>query len=98
MAIDAEGNVFPCMQWRVRPICNVRTSRLRELWHASDARNEAAAMSVRANDALLAQGGAIASYPFCPALAMSESGDPMVPDEAFRLRAEIAAQLRAEMP
>jgi len=96
LAVDAEGNVFPCMQWRVRPIGNVRTSPLRELWHASDVRAEAAAMAVRVNDALLEQGGAIAAYPFCPALAMQETGDPTLPDTAFRTRAAIAAELRAE--
>lgn len=97
LAIDAEGNVFPCMQWRVKPIGNVRTARLRELWHASDVRSEAAEMSVRVNDALLEQGGAVAEYPFCPALAMQETGDPAVPDAAFRRRAAIAAELRAEL-
>jgi MoaA/NifB/PqqE/SkfB family radical SAM enzyme len=94
LAIDAEGNVFPCMQWRVKPIGNVRDSALRELWHASDVRREAAEMSVTVNDALLEAGGAIATYPFCPALAMQETGDPTVPDRAFRIRAEIAAELR----
>jgi len=94
MAIDAEGNVFPCMQWRVRPIGNVRNAPLRTMWHDSDVRRGVAAMSVEVNDALLAQGGALATYPFCPALAMQETGDPMVPDEAFRARAEIAAELR----
>lgn len=95
LAIDAEGNVFPCMQWRVRPIGNVRTQRLRELWHQSDVRAEAAAMSVRVNDALVDAGGALASYPFCPALAMQETGDAAVPDASFRMRAQIAAELRA---
>jgi len=94
LAIDAEGNVFPCMQWRVRPIGNVRESALRSMWHASEVRREVAAMSVAVNEALLAAGGANATYPFCPALAMQETGDPFVPDDAFRARAEIAAELR----
>jgi MoaA/NifB/PqqE/SkfB family radical SAM enzyme len=98
LAIDAEGNVFPCMQWRFRPIGNVRTSRLRELWHASDVRRDAAAMAVHVNDTLLDRGGAVATYPFCPALAMQETGDPTTPDASFRMRAAIAADLRAELP
>lgn len=98
MVVDAEGNVFPCMQWRVRPVANVRTARLRDVWHDSEVRAAAAEASVRVNDALLATGGALAEYPFCPALAMRETGDPAVPDEAFRLRAAIAAELRAELP
>ena len=94
MAIDPEGNVFPCMQWRQRALGNVRDTPLRELWHTSDVRRDAAAMSIAVNDRLLAAGGAMASYPFCPALAMQETGDPTVPDEAFRIRAAIAAELR----
>ena len=95
LAIDPEGNVYPCMQWRQRALGNVRETRLRELWHASDVRRDAAAMAVAVNDHLLAHGGALAEYPFCPALAMQETGDPFVPDEGFRMRAEIAAELRA---
>jgi MoaA/NifB/PqqE/SkfB family radical SAM enzyme len=96
LAIDPEGNVYPCMQWRQRALGNVRDTPLRDLWHASDVRREAAAMAVTVNDHLLAQGGALAAYPFCPALAMQETGDPLVPDEGFRIRAEVAAELRAE--
>lgn len=95
LAIDAEGNVFPCMQWRVRPIGNVRETPLRAMWHDSPVRREVAAMSVEVNDALLERGGALATYPFCPALAMQETGDPLVPDQSFRARAEIAAELRS---
>jgi MoaA/NifB/PqqE/SkfB family radical SAM enzyme len=94
LAIDAEGNVFPCMQWRVKSIGNVRETPLRAMWHDSPVRRDAAAMSVAVNDALIERGGAVATYPFCPALAMQETGDPAVPDEAFRVRAEIAAELR----
>ncbi len=94
LAIDAEGNVYPCMQWRVRPIANVREVKLREIWKTSDVRREAAAMAVEVNDALLERGGSAATYPFCPALAMQETGDPMTPDASFRQRAEIAAELR----
>lgn len=95
MAIDPEGNVFPCMQWRQRSLGNVRETPLRELWHESTVRKEAAAMSVAVNDHFLQQGGAVALYPFCPALAMQETGDPMIPDAGFLVRAEVAAELRA---
>jgi MoaA/NifB/PqqE/SkfB family radical SAM enzyme len=96
LAVDPEGNVYPCMQWRQRALGNVRETRLRDLWHASDVRAETAAMAVTVNDHLLAQGGALAEYPFCPALAMQETGNPLVPDEGFRIRAGIAAELRAD--
>ena len=94
LAIDPEGNVYPCMQWRQRALGNVRESRLRDFWHSSEVRRDAAAMAVAVNDHLFAEGGPLAEYPFCPALAMQETGDPFVPDEGFRLRARIAAELR----
>lgn len=94
MAVDPEGNVYPCLQWRHRPLGNVRETRLRDLWHASPARAEAAQIARDVNDRLVERGGAIAEFPFCPAIAYQESGDPFTPDAAFRMRAEVAAELR----
>ena len=94
LAVDPEGNVYPCMQWRHRALGNVRTTPLRELWHTSDVRREAADVSTKVNDHLLEQGGAIGEFPYCPAIAMQETGDALIPDRGFRLRAEIAAELR----
>ncbi len=94
LAVDPEGNVYPCMQWRHRPLGNVRTTPLRELWHASSVRIEAAEVSTKVNDHLLEIGGALAAFPYCPAIAMQETGDALVPDRGFRLRAQIAAELR----
>ena len=94
LAVDPEGNVYPCMQWRQRSLGNVREMPLRELWHSSDARIEAANVSTAVNDHFVNTGGALAEFPYCPALAMQETGDPLVPDAGFRIRAEIAAELR----
>lgn len=95
MAIDPEGNVFPCMQWRHRAMGNVRQTPLPELWRTSDLRREAAELAVAVNDHLLRQGGALAEFPYCPALAIQETGDAFVPDAGFRQRAAIAAELRS---
>ena len=94
LAVDPEGNVYPCMQWRHRALGNVRETPLRELWRTSAVRAEAAELSTRVNDHLLDRGGALAAFPYCPAIAMQETGDALVPDRGFRLRAEIAAELR----
>ena len=94
LAVDPEGNVYPCMQWRHRALGNVREVALRELWHASPVRAEAADLSTRVNDHLLDAGGPLATFPYCPAIAMQETGDALVPDAGFRLRAGIAAELR----
>ncbi len=94
LAVDPEGDVFPCLQWRRRPLGNVRVTPLRELWYASDEREAAAQVARAANDALIARGGAAAAFPFCPALALQATGDPLVPDDAFLSLAEAAARAR----
>lgn len=94
LAVDPEGDVFPCLQWRRRPLGNVRQARLGDIWRDSDERAAAADVARAANDALLARGGAAARFPFCPALALEATGDPLQPDAAFLDRAEAAAAAR----
>jgi len=76
VAVDPEGDVFPCLQWRRAPLGNVRDTRLREMWAGSAERLRAADVARAANDLLLQAGGALASFPFCPALALQHTGDP----------------------
>jgi len=92
IAIDPEGDVFPCLQWRRAPLGNVRETPLPELWRGSEERALAASVSRRANDRLLEAGGALATFPFCPALALQRTGDPLRPDDSHRERAEIAGR------
>ena len=98
LGIDPEGNVFPCLQWRSRALGNVRETPLAAMWHASPARQDAADIARAANDRLLEVGGAVAAFPFCPALAQQHTGDPLTPDAAHRDRAEIAARVRPAVP
>ena len=97
LAVDPEGEVYPCLQWRHSSLGNVRRTRLRDLWSDSPARERAAAVSQAANDALRARGGALAAFPFCPALAAQHTGDPLSPDEAHSVQASIVARLRDEL-
>ncbi len=94
LAVDPEGDVFPCLQWRRRALGNVRQTSLREIWETSDERAAAAQVARAANDALLARGGAAASFPYCPALALQATGDALRPDAGFLERAEAAARAR----
>lgn len=98
MAIDPEGNVFPCVQWRQTSLGNVRQTRLRDLWQASPVREEAAEISRRANDKLVELGGAVSQFPYCPALSHLLTGNALVPDEGFISRAITAARLRQATP
>jgi len=98
LAIDPEGNVFPCLQWRHGSLGNVRETPLRLLWGDSPERRAAAETGRAANDAMLARGGTLSRFPFCPALAAQLTGDPLAPDEDLRARARIVETLRAERP
>lgn len=97
LAIDPEGNVYPCMQWRHQSLGNVRTTPLAEMWRTSPVRHDAAQTAIHANDAMIARGGSAATFPYCPALAYQERGDPLTPDHAFLERAALAQQIREEL-
>ena len=94
LAIDPEGNVFPCMQWRRAPLGNVRETPLGVVWSGSEERERAAAVARAANDRLAEAGGALAAFPYCPALAQQLTGDPLQPDAGHVEQAEAAAQVR----
>lgn len=94
LAIDPEGNVYPCPQWRKSALGNVRRTRLAELWRTSPLRVEAAEVARQANDAVLAGGGPMARFPFCPAVAQERTGDPVHADALHVALAEAAERAR----
>ncbi len=96
LAVDPEGNVYPCLQWKKTSIGNVRETRLRDLWADSPVRRQAADVARAANDAMLAAGEPLASFPFCPALALERTGDALQADEDHRRQAAIVQRIRAE--
>ena len=96
IAVDPEGNVFPCLQWRRSPLGNVRETPLPSMWAGSTERLFAASVARSANDTLVATGGALASFPFCPALALQRTGDPLRPDESHLEQAEAAQRIRLD--
>ncbi|HSD66634.1 MAG TPA: radical SAM protein [Vicinamibacteria bacterium] len=96
VAIDPEGGVFPCLQWRRAPLGNVRETPIAEMWAGSAERLAAASVARAANDRLVEEGGALASFPFCPALALQRTGDPLRPDESHRDQAALAERVRLD--
>ncbi len=94
--MDPEGNVFPCLQWRRAPLGNVRETPLPSMWAGSTERLFAASVARSANDTLVSGGGALASFPFCPALALQRTGDPLRPDESHIEQAEAAERVRLD--
>ena len=71
---------------------------LRELWQTSEERVAAAGVARTANDRLVQAGGALARFPFCPALAEQGTGSPLEPDSQHRARAEMAERVRNSTP
>jgi MoaA/NifB/PqqE/SkfB family radical SAM enzyme len=97
LAIDPEGNVFPCIQWRQKALGNVREMRLAAMWHSSPERLEVARVAIDANSVMMAAGGPIAEFPFCPAIALQRGGDPLTPDDGFARQATLAGDIRREL-
>lgn len=97
LAIDPEGNVYPCMQWRQSSLGNVRATSLTDLWGHSPIRREALATARAANDFLARKGGEAARTSYCPALAFQQTGDPLEPDSSFLLRAELSRLAREQV-
>lgn len=95
VAVDPEGNVFPCAQWRTRSMGNVRVTPLRELWRTSPEREKAAEVAQAANETLRVADEALARFPFCPALALEATGDALTPDETHRMQAAVAHHVRS---
>ncbi len=77
MAISPEGDVFPCIQWRVSALGNVRKSPITEIWRGSSERVTVAAIAREANDRVIDVAGEASSVQFCPALAQQLTGDPL---------------------
>jgi MoaA/NifB/PqqE/SkfB family radical SAM enzyme len=94
LAIDPEGNVFPCLQWRRAPLGNVRDHSLVGIWRESEERVAAAATARAANERMRGAGPTLAAFPFCPALALQRTGDPLQPDATHVEQAEAAARAR----
>jgi MoaA/NifB/PqqE/SkfB family radical SAM enzyme len=94
LAVDPEGNVYPCPQWRKSSLGNVRETSIVELWRGSSVRLEAAEVARQANDALLSAGGPMARFPFCPATAQERTGDPVHADPLHLAEAEAAERAR----
>jgi MoaA/NifB/PqqE/SkfB family radical SAM enzyme len=77
LAIDPYGNVYPCVQWR-RPVGNLHSQSLREIWLGSAGLEEVRDLTVRARELMEAQGPGASLLNFCPGMAAVHSeGDPL---------------------
>ncbi|HVT03010.1 MAG TPA: SPASM domain-containing protein, partial [Thermoanaerobaculia bacterium] len=98
LAVDPEGNVFPCLSWKHEALGNVREVRLRDLWQSSERRKSAAATSDAANEKLLQAGENIAPLPFCPATAARKTGTPLEFYDDFLQDLAMFETLKKDLP
>src|SRR5262249_5683728 len=96
LAVDPEGNVYPCLQWRTTSLGNVRETPLRELWRSSPVRAEAAAVAPVAPGRPRAAGGPVSRFPLAPAIAAQRTGGAVVPAADHVARALAADVVRQE--
>jgi AdoMet-dependent heme synthase len=96
IAIDPEGNVYPCPRWRTDSMGNVRERRVTDMWLNSAVRSTTAGISAAANETLRARGGDVAAMSFCPAVAMQRTGNALAVDEDLATRARIAGETLSE--
>ena len=92
VAVDPEGNVFPCLQWRAGTLGNVRETPIAELWRDAPERQRAVSFSRRANTMLASMDGAVSERWFCPARAYLVTGDPLGLDDGFLREAMAVAR------
>ncbi len=76
LAVDPEGWIYPCIQWRHSSMGNVRQQGLAEMWPESGVRKTAAALADEVNEWLLGLGEARSSGWYCPAEVMLRLGTP----------------------
>jgi MoaA/NifB/PqqE/SkfB family radical SAM enzyme len=87
VAVDPSGDVYPCVLWRSSSLGNIRERSLSEIWSGRE-RRRMADVSRRANDAMIGIGGAMTDFPFCPALAARDGGDPTAATPTMKRHAE----------
>ncbi len=86
VAVDPNGNVLPCVQWR-RPVGNLHRHNLREIWERSTGLKTVREQNASARRALNVIPGS-EMLGFCPALALEDGGvaDRPGPREWLRRR------------
>jgi MoaA/NifB/PqqE/SkfB family radical SAM enzyme len=95
LAIDPQGNVYPCVQWR-RPVGNLHRQGIREIWRTSAGLAEVRDLTVRVKEDLDARGPGSHLLNFCPGSAAAHSGSPLRLYPAAEQRRELLETVMAE--
>ena len=95
LAIDPEGNVYPCMQWRKAPLGNVRETPLGDLWPTSAAAPRGGGGGPGRQRPAGRRGRGAGELSLLPRPGPAETArTPCEPDPAHEEQAEIALRLR----
>jgi len=92
LAIDPYGNVYPCVQWRIR-LGSFHDQRVNDIWQNSEELNRVRALNEKVGETRRSA-KADAGLAFCPGAAQGETGSPFGLYTAFRLRKLAAHRYR----
>ena len=95
IAVDPYGNVYPCVQWR-RSIGNLHRQSIHEMWAGSPELQSIRQITADAAKVISQYGPQGPLLAFCPGLAASISGNPLLIYSGARQRAEIIEQVKSE--
>jgi len=84
LAVDPYGNVYPCVQWRIR-LGSFHDQSIMDIWQDSEELKRVRAVNEKVGKARKSA-RTDAGLAFCPGMAQTESGSPFSLYTAFRLR------------
>lgn len=84
LAVDPYGNVYPCVQWRIR-LGSFHDQMAKDIWQNSEELKRVRALNEKVGEARRSA-KADAGLTFCPGAAQAETGSPFGLYTAFRLR------------
>jgi len=84
LAVDPYGNVYPCVQWRIR-LGSLHDQSASDIWQNSEELKRVRALNEKVGEARKSA-RTDAGLAFCPGMAQTETGSPFSPYTAFRLR------------
>jgi MoaA/NifB/PqqE/SkfB family radical SAM enzyme len=84
LAVDPYGNVYPCVQWRIR-LGSFHDQSVKDIWQNSEKLRRVRALNEKVGEARKSA-KADAGLAFCPGIAQTETGSPFSLYSAFRLR------------
>jgi MoaA/NifB/PqqE/SkfB family radical SAM enzyme len=84
LAVDPYGNVYPCVQWRIR-LGSFHDQSVKDIWQNSEKLKQVRALNEKVGETRKSA-EVDAGLAFCPGVAQAETGSPFSLYTTFRLR------------